>query len=147
MNTIYFYFEDYQYIELHTDLLKRKIVDLIVNESKKVGELSVIFCSDNYLLNVNRKYLKHDYYTDIVTFDYSEEEVCSGDLFISLDRVKENAHNFKCEFLQEVYRVVFHGILHLWGYNDKLEDEKKQIRAKEDYYLEGVDFSISDYEN
>ena len=102
---------------------------------KTTGDLSVIFCDDEYLKRINVKYLGHDYYTDIITFDYSEKNLVSGDLFISIDRVDENARLNNVDFINELYRVIIHGVLHLCGYNDKTLKEKKEIRAKEDYFL------------
>ena len=101
--------------------------------------INIIFCSDNYILNVNNEYLQHDYFTDIITFDYSEEQDdvkhISGDLFISIDTVHSNADAYSVSFREELDRVVIHGILHLIGYKDKSIDEQKQMREKEDYYL------------
>ena len=108
---------------------------LIVSEKFKSGEIMIIFCSDDYLLDKNRDYLNHDYYTDIITFDYSENDVVSGDLFISIDRVKDNAITYGISFDNELKRVVYHGILHLCGYKDKTEKDKKEMREKENYYL------------
>ena len=113
---------------------------MIKNELKKAGDISVIFCSDEYLLKMNKEYLNHDYYTDIITFDYVEEDVISGDLFISIERIIENAGIYDSEALKELFRVVFHGVLHLIGYNDKTKEEQKLMREKEDYYLSEVDF-------
>ncbi len=141
MNKIYIYFEDIPPIKLNENLLNKNIKRLINNELKMMGEISVIFCSDDFLLKLNEQYLNHDYYTDIITFDYVNGSVISGDLFISIDRVRENAYNFKKEIMNEIYRVVFHGILHLTGYKDKTNEEQKLMREKEEYYLEGVDFS------
>ena len=95
----------------------------------------MIFCSDEYLLDVNRKYLNHDYYTDIITFDYCEGPVLSGDLFISVDSVRENASVYGTEFADELNRVIVHGLLHLMGYDDHTEDDIATMRAKENYYL------------
>lgn len=106
----------------------------------KIGNISLIFCSDNYLLDINIKYLNHNYFTDIITFNYVEGEIISGDLFISIDRVKENAIEFETMWIKELYRVIFHGLLHLIGYNDKTEEEKKIMKIKEDLYLSEVDF-------
>ena len=100
------------------------------SEGKELGELSVVFCSDNYLLELNIKHLGHDYYTDIITFDYSEETI-SGDLFISIDRVKDNANSYKVSFSEELNRVIAHGVLHLIGYGDKSESEATTMRIKE----------------
>ena len=120
-------------------LKKRKLISWIKNviqsEGMKVGEISFIFCSDNYLLEVNKKYLEHDYYTDIITFDYVEENVIQGDIFISVDRVKENSVTFKTRFEDEIHRILVHGILHLLGYKDKLKKDKSLMTSKEDLYL------------
>ena len=105
------------------------------SEVRKLGDINVIFCSDNYLLDINIKYLHHDYFTDIITFDYSEGKTISGDLFISVDSVKENAVFYKTEFEEELNRVLVHGVLHLIGYDDHGEDEIATMRSKENYYL------------
>jgi len=105
------------------------------SEIKRLGDISIIFCSDNYILSVNMKYLQHDYFTDIITFDYCEGKVLSGDLFISIDSVRENARFYGSEFPDELNRVIVHGLLHLIGYDDHTEEEKKVMRSKEDYYL------------
>ena len=141
MSSIEFNFEDIQPFKFHEKLIKNHINDLIKNEQKKRGELTFIFCSDEYLLEMNKQYLDHDYYTDIITFDYVENNIVSGDLFISIDRIKENAQKFNIEFLKELYRVVFHGVLHLVGYNDKTDEEQKVMTEKENFYLSEVDFS------
>ena len=105
------------------------------SEVRRLGDISVIFCSDNYILDVNIKYLGHDYFTDIITFDYCEGDRLSGDLFISIDSVRENAVHYGTEFEDELNRVMVHGVLHLVGYDDHTAAEKKEMRAKEDYYL------------
>ena len=112
-----------------------KIEALIFNENKKEGELSFVFCSDEYLLKMNIDYLKHDFYTDVITFDYSEGDIISGDVFISIDRIKENAEKYNVTFENELQRVMIHGVLHLVGYKDKTEEELKQMREKESQYL------------
>jgi len=118
---------------------KRKISgwikETIISEEKIPGDISFIFCSDNYLLEVNKQYLNHDYFTDIITFDYVENNVVSGDIFISCDRVKENAREFNAEFLYELSRIIIHGILHLCGYKDKSKKDKLLMTQKEDFYL------------
>ena len=111
------------------------IEDVISDNQKKIKELSIIFCNDEYILETNRKYLNHDYYTDIITFDYSEKNYISGDLLISLETVKHNADNYSVTFINELQRVIIHGILHLLGYNDKTEEQKALMTQKEDYYL------------
>lgn len=106
----------------------------ITDEEHNLGEISVIFCSDEYLLKINREHLDHDYYTDIITFQYTDDPI-SGDLFISVDRVRDNADQLKTSFQQELHRVIIHGILHLCGYKDKGQSEEKLMRQKEDFYL------------
>ena len=106
------------------------------SEIRKIGDINVIFCSDNYILDVNMKYLQHDYFTDIITFDYCEGKVLSGDLFISVDSVRENSIEFGTDFGEELHRVIVHGVLHLIGYDDHTEEDKKVMRQKENYYLQ-----------
>ncbi len=141
MSKIEFFYEDIQPLKLQKIQIKKYIKLLINNELKKPGDISIIFCSDNYLLDINKEYLKHNYFTDIITFNYVEGNTISGDLFISIDRVKENSIEFKSGWKKELYRVIFHGLLHLIGYNDKTPEEIKIIREKEDMYLSEVDFS------
>ena len=117
------------------------IKETILLEEKIVGDVSFIFCSDNYLLEVNKKYLTHDYYTDIITFDYVEGELISGDIFISTDRVKENAKEFSTTTENELNRILLHGILHLLGYKDKIKKDKEFMTSKEDYYLNVLNVS------
>lgn len=109
--------------------------ELIMMEGKELGDISLIFCSDEQLLLMNKKHLDHDYYTDVITFDYTIHNFISGDVFVSIDRVRENAIEYKTFFHIEMYRVVFHGILHLLGYNDKTEQEILEMCAKEDLYI------------
>lgn len=130
------------------DKLALWIEQTTVEEGKEADAISVIFCSDEYLLDVNVKFLNHDYYTDIITFDYSEdmpvENVVSGDLFISIDTVARNAFLYKVRFKQELQRVIIHGILHLLGYKDKSSSEATLMRSKEDYYLAKLEQMIDD---
>ena len=105
------------------------------SEIRRLGPISIIFCSDNYILDINMKYLQHDYFTDIITFDYCKGNKLSGDLFISIDSVRENARLYDVDFQEELYRVIVHGLLHLIGYDDHTKAQKAQMRAKEDYYL------------
>ncbi|TSJ46358.1 rRNA maturation RNase YbeY [Fluviicola chungangensis] len=106
------------------------------NESKNLGEISVVFCSDEHLLEMNKEYLQHDYYTDIITFDYTQGDLVSGDLFISVDRVEDNADEFDVPFQDELHRVCVHGLLHLCGYKDKSSDDERLMRLKENEMLE-----------
>lgn len=111
------------------------IEQTIAAEGKKASDLNIIFTSDEYLLDINKQYLNHDFYTDVVAFDYSDQNFVSGDVFISIDRVGENAKKYSQSFEQELYRVIIHGILHLCGYNDKTDEQKQAMRTKEDAYL------------
>lgn len=141
MNKIELFYEDIKPLKLRKTPVRKYIKLLINSELKETGDISVIFCSDKYLLDVNIQFLNHNYYTDIITFNYVEGKTISGDLFISVDRVIENAKKFKTSWIKELYRVIFHGILHLTGYNDKTAEESKVIREMEDKYLSEVDFS------
>lgn len=107
----------------------------VESNNRTAGDISIIFCSDSYLHSMNKAYLDHDYFTDIITFDYSDGNIISGDLFISLDRVKDNANKFDVTFEQELLRVVIHGVLHLLGFNDKSMEEQQVMRDNEDRYL------------
>lgn len=140
MNKIEIFYQDIKPINITKPHITKNIKYLVKNENRKLGIVSLIFCSDNYLLDINKNYLNHNYYTDIITFNYVEDKVISGDLFISIDRVKENAIEFDTIFENELYRVIFHGILHLIGYNDKTREAKRVMREKEDLYLSAVDF-------
>lgn len=102
---------------------------------KEVGEITIINCSDQYLLRVNIEHLQHNYYTDVITFDYVMGNIVSGDIFISEDRIIENAHNFNESQEREFLRVVIHGVLHLCGLGDKSDEEQILMREKENYYL------------
>ena len=144
MSDIQFFFENVSPLKFNQQNLKWSVSGLVKKEFKNIGDISVIFCSDDYLLKMNEQYLNHYYYTDIITFDYVENSIISGDLFISIDRVKENAVKFDVSFVKELYRVVFHGVLHLTGYKDKTEKEKAIMREKENYYLDKVDFSAEE---
>ena len=107
----------------------------LLEEKKKIGEISYIFCDDDYLLEKNIKYLNHNTLTDIISFDYTMGNLIAGDVFISIERVLENAKDFNVVFEDELHRVMIHGILHFCGYHDKSNEEKKLMRSKEDYYL------------
>jgi len=105
---------------------------VIASESKELGEISYIFCDDEYLHKINVAYLNHDDLTDIISFDYSEGKILQGDIFISIERVKDNAHDFNVPFEEELKRVMIHGVLHYCGYKDKSEADEKIMRSKED---------------
>ncbi|GAB1451436.1 rRNA maturation RNase YbeY [Draconibacterium sp.] len=140
VSKIEIFYEDIQSLKLRKANLIKHIKYLINKEIYRLGEVSIIFCSDKYLLDINVNYLNHNYYTDIITFNYVEGDILSGDLFISVDRVKENAMEYDVIWPKELYRVIFHGLLHLVGYNDKTDEEVKIMREKEDFYLSEVDF-------
>ncbi|MDR0971233.1 MAG: rRNA maturation RNase YbeY [Bacteroidales bacterium] len=118
--------------------IKSWIKDVVSKHKKTLGEVSYIFCNDNYLLNINNTYLKHNYYTDVITFDYSEKEIISGDIFISLERVEDNAKKMNVSYQEELNRVIIHGILHLLDYRDKTIEEEKQMRKKEEECLKSL---------
>ena len=141
MSGIEIFYEDIQPLKLQKAHIQKYVKVLIKKEIKIFGDITIIFCSDKYLLDINIEYLNHNYFTDIITFNYVEGNTISGDLFISIERVKENAAEFNTSWIKELYRVVFHGVLHLVGYNDKTNAEKKVMGKKEDIYLSEVDFS------
>ena len=131
---IQFFFENIDEITLNPGLSKW-LESLILSEHKKIGDINYIFCDDEYLLQVNRDYLQHDYYTDIISFDYVKGKTISGDIFVSLPRVSENAESMSKDFTSELHRVLAHGVLHLCGYKDKTEEEITEMRNKEDFYI------------
>ena len=130
-----YFFEDTDFVFRGKALNNRWLRLVAESEIRRLGQISIIFCSDNYILDINQKYLQHDYFTDIITFDYCEGDKLSGDLFISVDSVRENAAEFGTEFKDELNRVIVHGILHLIGYDDHTKKEIAEMRSKEDYYL------------
>lgn len=144
--SINFFSRDIKFALKNKTAIKSWIKETIGQEQKSPGEINYIFCNDGYLLSLNKKFLKHKTLTDIITFDYSsvtnefpvlhpDEGIISGDIFISITRVKENAKKFNIFFEKELSRVMIHGILHLCGYGDKTEKEKKMMRKKEEEYL------------
>lgn len=134
---IYFFSEGINFKPKNIRHLKNWIKQVVRNEGATLQELNFIFCSDEYLHQINVEYLQHDTYTDIITFDNSDETGrIEGDIFISIDRVKENAQKFQTNLDRELYRVMIHGVLHLLGYQDKTPQEKSQMRAKEDKCLD-----------
>ncbi|QKZ11670.1 rRNA maturation RNase YbeY [Spirosoma sp. KUDC1026] len=133
---IRFFTEDVPYEQPKKRATQQWLKKQAEQEGYSVGELNYIFCSDEYLLQVNRDYLQHDYYTDIITFDQSEEEdKIEGDIFVSVDRVTDNAAQLNITPQQEMTRVLAHGMLHLCGYGDKSEEEAKLMRAKEEEWM------------
>ena len=132
------FFEDVEIPDLDSEFFINWLSSTCAEENKVLEEVNLIFCSDEYLLKMNVEYLQHDYYTDIISFDYCEENRILGDLFISKDRVLDNAEQNNVSFLLELHRVIVHGVLHLCGYKDKSEEEEKLMRSKEDYYLSKI---------
>lgn len=132
---ISFTFLDIKKFSLQKNCYKQYVKEIIQIEGFKVGDLNFIFCSDEYLIEVNKQYLAHDYFTDIITFDYCNGTLVSGDIFISVDRVMENSEMVKVLFLNELSRIVFHGVLHLCGYSDKSKMNKEKMTRREDFYL------------
>jgi probable rRNA maturation factor len=120
--------------------LKRWIKDCILAENKTPGDINIIFCSDEHLLEMNRTHLNHDYYTDIITFDFTVLDCVSGDLYISHDRLKENSMTNKVTLANETYRVIIHGVMHLCGYKDKTKTDIAIMRSKEEKYLDKLSF-------
>ncbi len=133
---ISYFFEDIDELSLQQSEIEKNIEKLIEKEGKIPGDISYIFCSDDYLLEINKQYLNHDYYTDVITFDYCENGIISGDIFISVDTIKSNAQEYSVTFEKELQRVMIHGVLHLVGYKDKQDDDQKVMRSKEDEYLQ-----------
>ena len=132
---ILFNYENVDFELENTEFYIHWINQTAKNENKEIGDISYVFCSDDYLLDINQRFLEHDFYTDIITFDYSEANVLSGDLMISIDRVKDNSEKLNTPFSEELKRVMIHGILHLCGYKDKTKEEELLMRSKEDFYL------------
>ena len=129
-------------------ILKHWIAAVIEKKKRRVDQLTFIFCSDEYLLNINKKYLNHNTYTDIITFDYSKADIklpISGDIFISIDRVKENASIYSKTFENELHRVMIHGTLHLLGYSDKTKIAKKEMTKQEDNCLKIIETFFKQY--
>ena len=133
---IQFFFENIEEFLL-PNRVEEWIEQLISTEEKKTGNINYIFCDDEYLLKVNQDFLNHDYYTDVITFDYVKGKTISGDIFISITRIKENAITLSDnDFERELIRVLAHGVLHLFGYKDKSEGDQKIMRAKENFYID-----------
>ena len=136
MAAISFFTEDISYSLKNKTIVRTWISETIVEEGYQLSELNFILCSDEYLLRINQDFLQHDDYTDVITFDNSEElKTIVGDIFISIDRIKENAKQFQSTTFNELCRVMIHGTLHLLGYKDKTKAAKALMTEKEDYYL------------
>lgn len=134
--TILFFKEDVRFVFRGADDLRKWIQKAAKAEGHRVAEINYIFCSDRYLRKMNKQYLQHDYNTDIITFDNSPgPNLISGDIFISIDRVRANARDYETTFQDELHRVMIHGILHLCGYKDKSAKDKARMREREDWWL------------
>jgi rRNA maturation RNase YbeY len=131
---------DTEFVLSHQEETQEWILSTLTLENRQCSYIDFILCDDAYLLNINKEYLQHDYYTDIITFPLKDDPIESN-VFISIDRVRENAQFYKVDFEEELHRVIIHGVLHLIGYDDKSEDDKTKMRAKEDEYLSKRNFS------
>tara|TARA_S200000501_G_scaffold374711_1_gene424895 strand:+ start:1280 stop:1696 length:417 start_codon:yes stop_codon:yes gene_type:complete len=134
MNAIKYMFEDITFAKKNIQP-KYKFVNFAKQKNKQIKSISFIFCSDKYLQKINYKYLKHGDLTDVITFEYNEANDLEGDVFISIERVEENSKTYNVKFKEELARVMIHGVLHLMGYNDKKENEKKLMRRLENEFL------------
>jgi rRNA maturation RNase YbeY len=136
MQKIQFYFLDRSPTLKERNRLKVFIEKLFITEEKNLGNLSYVFCSDAHLLNINRDFLKHDFYTDVITFDLSAtKNEIEGEVYLSVDRIRDNAKHLGVSFKEELHRVIFHGALHLCGYKDKSYEDILLMRGKEESYL------------
>lgn len=133
---VQFYIADTKITLKERTKLKGFIISIFLKEGKKINYINYIFCSDEYLLSINREFLKHDYYTDIITFNLSGiQDPINGEVYVSIDRIRENAKNLQVSIKSEFHRVIFHGALHLCGYKDKKRADKQLMRKQEDKYL------------
>jgi rRNA maturation RNase YbeY len=136
MQKVQFYFFDRKPVLKDRTRLKLFIEKIFKREKKKLGSLSYIFCSDEHLLGINKQFLKHDFYTDVITFDLSHtRNEIEGEIYLSIDRIKDNAKQLGVSFKEEFHRVIFHGTLHLCGYRDKKNSEIQEMRKRENFYL------------
>ena len=135
MQQVYFHYADRKLNIAGKKQIKEEVLYLFKKEKVSLDKLNYIFCSDEFLLQINKQFLNHDFYTDIITFDLSETNKTIGEIYISLDRVKDNAAQNHVPFKEELARVIFHGALHLCGYRDKKKTEIEIMRKKEDHYL------------
>jgi probable rRNA maturation factor len=134
--SINFFTENITYKLSRKRLLNAWIADAVNTEQVRLGNINIVLCDDSFLLRLNRKFLKKNSLTDIITFSFAEEkDELSGDIYISLPRVRENARQFRLHLVEELSRVIIHGVLHLAGYDDHSEDEKQEMRKREDFYL------------
>ncbi|MDD2412346.1 MAG: rRNA maturation RNase YbeY [Bacteroidales bacterium] len=134
-NNIQFISQDVAFQLKEKRKIKKWLTDLINSHQKRVGEISIVFSNNDYVLEINKQFLSHDFYTDIITFNYNEDDFISGDLIISIDMVRENAEKYRETFERELHRVVVHGILHLLGLNDETKTEEAAMRIAENNAL------------
>lgn len=132
---VFFHSEDVQFVLDKTNRFKQWIALVVEEENYTLGSLNIIFTSNDYLLKINQDYLNHNYYTDVITFNYNIESQISGDIFVSTDQIKINSEELEIEFVKELSRVIIHGVLHLMGYNDNKEEEIAEMRLMEDWAL------------
>jgi rRNA maturation RNase YbeY len=132
---INFFSEDIDFVLKKKSEVKSWIIRIVSDHSLRVGNLNFIFCSDNYILDINQRYLNHNYFTDIITFNYNSDKKVSGDIFISIDTIKSNSESFNVTFEEELRRVIIHGVLHLIGFDDITDDLRNQMRMQEDLSL------------
>ncbi len=138
MKSISFFVEETSFTIQKKTIIRKWLTEIISEKKKVLGEINIIFCSDDYLLKLNEQYLNHDTLTDILTFDFVEGKTISGDIFISIDRMKENAKLFHVKQSTEMYRLMAHGVLHLLGYEDKTKKQKEMMTAQEDTALRKI---------
>jgi len=134
--TIYFHAEEIDFQLKEKKEVSDWICRVIEIENREIGEINIIFTSDTFLLEINNQYLDRNYFTDIITFDYGDGKIITGDLYLSIDRIRENAESFNVPVRNELFRIIIHGILHLIGYNDSNVEEKKLMTEREDQYME-----------
>lgn len=134
-----FFNKDIKFNLKHKLLLKKWIKSVVANYGKRVGDINVILCDDPSILEINMQFLSHDYYTDIITFDYCEEDYINGELYISIDTVKANAQEYSQDFDVELHRVIIHGVLHLCGLDDHCDEDIKEMRDAENLALQQLD--------
>lgn len=133
---IQFYFENIDNQFVNTKMIIKWIKLLIKKHNFKLGDINYIFCDDEYILKINKEFLNHDYYTDIITFDYVNNKIINGDIFISIDTVKSNSQKFSTSIENELFRVISHGILHLIGFKDKTDEEQEEMTVQENNALQ-----------
>jgi rRNA maturation RNase YbeY len=133
---INFFFQDVKKERLLRNRIRLLLEKISKDYDYNIGLINIVFCDDKYILEINRRYLSHDEYTDIITFNYNEKRIINGELYISIERVRENAEIYAEKFVNEIIRVIIHGILHLVGKNDKTDEELKEMRRLENFYLD-----------